>query len=102
MHTYVWVLSHVQYLSGSRYCVTFIDDTTRKTWFYCIRKNYGVFATFKKRKSLVDNEIAKILKCLRSDNGGEYYNKEFDRYCSYHEICREKRVPGIPKENFVL
>jgi hypothetical protein len=30
-----------------------------------------------------------MLKCLRSDNGGEYPNKEFDDYCSYHDIHRE-------------
>jgi hypothetical protein len=34
-----------------------------------------------------------MLKCLRSDNGGEYCNKEFDDYCSYHGIRREKTVP---------
>ena len=32
--------------------VTFIDDATRKTWVYCIRQKYYVFATFKKWKYL--------------------------------------------------
>jgi transposase InsO family protein len=41
------------------------------------------------------------LKCLRSDNGGEYFKKEFDDYCSYHGIRREKIVPGTPQENGV-
>jgi transposase InsO family protein len=41
------------------------------------------------------------LKCLRSDNGGEYYSKEFDDYCSYHGIRREKTVPRTPQENGV-
>jgi hypothetical protein len=41
----------------------------------------------------------KRLKCLRSKNGGEYCSKDFDDYCSYHEICREKTVPGTPQEN---
>jgi len=31
-----------------------------------------VFDTFKKWKSLVENETGKSLKCLRSDNGGDY------------------------------
>jgi hypothetical protein len=42
------------------------------------------------------------LKCLRSDNGGEYCNKEFDDYYSYHGIRREKTVPRTQKENGVL
>jgi hypothetical protein len=43
----------------------------------------------------------KTLKCLRSENGGEYYNKEFDGYYSYQGICREETVSGTPQENGV-
>ena len=41
------------------------------------------------------------MKCLISDNGGEYCNKDFDSYYSYHGIHREKTVPGTPQENGV-
>jgi transposase InsO family protein len=101
VHTYVWGLDHVSSLGGSHYYVTFIDDATRKTWVYCIRQKSDVFDTFKKWKALVENEIGKCLKCLRSDNGGEYCSKEFDDYCSYHGIRREKTVPRTPQENGV-
>ena len=73
-----------------------------KTWVYCIRQKYDVFDTFKKYKALVENETGKRLKCLRSENGGEYYNKEFDDYFSYHGIHREKTILGTPQENGVL
>ena len=72
MHTDVWGPTQVSSLGGSIYYVTCIDDTTRKTWVYCIQKKYDVFNTFKKWKALVENEIGKKLKCLRSDKGGEY------------------------------
>jgi hypothetical protein len=101
VHTDVWGPTQVSSLGGSRYYVTFIDDATRKTWVYCIRQKYDVFDTFKKWKALVENEIGKRLKCLRSENGGEYCSKEFDDYCSYHGIRREKTVPGTPQENGV-
>ena len=42
------------------------------------------------------------MKCLRSDNGGEYCSKEFDSYCSHNGIHREKTVPGTPQENGVI
>jgi hypothetical protein len=51
---------------------------------------------------LVENEIGKRMKCLRSYNGGEYSRKEFDDYYSYHVIRREKAVLGTPQENGVL
>ena len=60
-----------------------------------------MFSSLKKWKDLVENETGKMLKCLRSDNGGEYYSKEFDSYCSHNGIPREKTVPGTPQENGV-
>jgi hypothetical protein len=101
VHTDVWGPTHTSSLGGSHYYVTFIDDATRKTWFYCIRQKYDVFDTFRKWKSLVESETGKSLKCLRSNNGGEYCRMEFDDYCSYHVICREKIVPRTPQENGV-
>ena len=50
---------------------------------------------------MVENETRKIFKCLRSNNGGEYFNKEFDDYCSHHGIRINKIVLGIPQENGV-
>ena len=50
-------------------------------------------------KILVENETGKTLKCLKFDHGGEYCKKEFDSYCSYNGIHREKTFPGTPQEN---
>jgi hypothetical protein len=102
VHTDVWGLAQVSSLGGSHYYFTFIDDATTKTWVYCIRQKSDVFDTFKKWKYLVENETGKRLKCLKSDNGSEYCSKEFDDYCSYHGIHREKIVPRTPQENGVL
>ena len=89
--------AQVQSFVGSHYYVTFIDDATRKIWVYCIRQKFDVFDTFKKWKYLAENEIGKWLKCLRSNNGGEYCSKDFDSYCSHNGIRREEIVPGTPK-----
>jgi hypothetical protein len=75
VHTDVWGLAQVSSLGFSRYYITFINDATRKTWAYCIRQKSNVFDTFKKWKALVENKTGKSLKCLRSDNGGEYCSK---------------------------
>ena len=101
VHTDVWGLGQVKSLGGSRHYATFIDNATRKTWVYYIRKKIDVFVIFKKWKALVENETGKRLKRIRSYNGGEYCNKEFDSYCSYNVIHREKKVPRTPPENGV-
>ncbi|KAH9302162.1 hypothetical protein KI387_013745, partial [Taxus chinensis] len=48
------------------------------------------------------NETGLKLKCLRTDNGGEYCNNEFDDYCSKNGIRRQKTVLGTPQQNGVL
>ena len=102
MHTNIWGPSQVSSLGISNYYPTFINDATRKTWVYCIKKKYDVFDTFKKWKGLVENETWKKLKCLRLDNGGRYYENEFDNYCSYHGIHKAKIVPKHLKKMVCL
>ena len=56
--------------------VTFIDDYSRNTWIYFLKKKSKVFGKFKEFKSLIENHLEKIIKTLRSYNGGEYTSKE--------------------------
>ena len=77
VHTDVWGPAQVSSLGDSNYYVNFIDDATRRTWVYYIKKKSDVLNTFKKWKDLVENETRNKLKCLRSDNGGEHYRNEF-------------------------
>ena len=46
-------------------------------------------------------ETGTKLKCLRSDNGGEYCSKEFESFCSCNGIQRQKTTPRTPQENGV-
>ncbi|CAH9131081.1 unnamed protein product [Cuscuta epithymum] len=88
-------------LGGSRYFVTFIDDASRKVWAYCLKSKDQVFDRFKIFHTMVERETGKKLKCLRSDNGGEYTSREFSAYCAEHGIRHEKSVPRTPQHNSV-
>ena len=86
---------------GNKYFVTFIDDATRRTWVYMLKTKNQVFETFQKFHALVERETDRKLKCLRSDNGGEYTSHEFENYCARHGIRHVKTVPGTPQHNGV-
>ena len=60
------------------YYVSFIDEFSRKTWIYFLGKKYEVFDRFKNFKALVENQIEKGIKVLRTDNGGDFYRNEFE------------------------
>jgi len=68
-----------------------------KTRFIVFEINLMYLILSRNGKILVENETGKRLKCLRSDNGGEYCSKEFDRYYSKNGIRKEKIVPGTPQ-----
>ena len=61
--------------------VTFIDDYFKRCWAYPIKKKLDVFPVFKQYKARVELESGKRIKCLRTDNGGEYTNDESLVFC---------------------
>lgn len=48
---------------------------------------------------MVENQIGKEIKCLLTDNGGEFCSLEFDNFCENHGIWKIKVVPYTPQEN---
>ncbi|GJV43320.1 putative RNA-directed DNA polymerase [Tanacetum coccineum] len=77
VHTDVYGPTSVASIGRSRYYVTFIDDNSRK--------------------DAVENETNLRVKCLKSDNGGEYSSREFIEYCAENGIRMLKTVPETPQ-----
>lgn len=50
----------------------------------------------------MENEIGRMVKCIKSNNSGEYYSRAFDDCCSYNRIRRIMIVPRMPQQNGVL
>ncbi|KAM1487717.1 hypothetical protein ACFX2I_001756 [Malus domestica] len=91
----------VESLGRNKYFVTYIDDASRRVWVYLLKSKDQVFQTFQEFHAMVERETGKPLKCLRSDNGGEYTSHQFREYCVKHGIRHEKTVPGTPQHNGV-
>lgn len=100
IHSDVWESSELS-LGGARYLVSFIDDYSRRCWVYPIKKKSDVFSIFKEFKVLVELESGKRIKCLRTDNGGEYTDGEFLALCKQEGIKRQFTVAYTPQQNGV-
>jgi transposase InsO family protein len=48
---------------------------------------------------MVENEMDSRIKCLRSDNGGEFTSKEFIDYYNNHGIKSQFSVARTPQQN---
>ena len=50
---------------------------------------------------MVETEISLKVKCLKSNNGGEYIDGGFSKYCVAQGIRMEKTIPRTPQQNGV-
>ena len=50
---------------------------------------------------MVETETGLKVKCLRSDNEGEYIDGGLSEYCAIKGIRMEKTIPGTPQQNGV-
>lgn len=86
-------------ISGKRYSLCFIDDYSRKAWVYLLEEKSEAFILFKIFKRKVEMETGKMIKCLRTDRGGEYNSLEFSNYCKEQGIRRQLTTAYTPQQN---
>lgn len=60
--------------------MTLINDNSRNIWLYIVKTNDQPLQKFKIWKAIVENYIGLQVKVLKTDNGLEFHNKEFDDY----------------------
>jgi transposase InsO family protein len=101
IHSDVWGPSPISTLHGIRWFVTFVDDCTRMTWLYVMKHKHDVFNIFQMFHTLIQTQFSAKIRILRSDNGGEYVNQEFNRYFQTHGIVHETTCPQTPQQNGV-
>ncbi|KAL5715795.1 hypothetical protein ACHQM5_017567 [Ranunculus cassubicifolius] len=101
IHSDVWGPSRVLSKGGSRWFVTFIDDFSRRVWLYPMKHKNEVTAIFKMWKTLVEKQTGRVVKYIRSDNGGEYIEDPLKVFCAEQGIGRHFTVKGTPQQNGV-
>uniref|UniRef100_A0AAV1U517 Polyprotein n=1 Tax=Peronospora matthiolae TaxID=2874970 RepID=A0AAV1U517_9STRA len=84
---------------GSRFVVTFIDDYSRYIVAYYIENKSEVTDRFIEYKALMENQLSKKIKCIRTDNGTEYVNRRFSGVCRKSGIMHQTTVPYSPQQN---
>ena len=97
IHSNVWGPSPVPTSSGHGWFVVFVDDYTRMTWLYLLKHKDEVFAVFQSFHTMVQTQFSTKIKILRSDNGGEYVNHQFQAYFNSHGLLHETSCSRTPQ-----
>ena len=66
-----------------------------------MRRKSDTFEKFKEYRALVEKQLGKVIKTLRSDRGGEYLLGEFEDHLKEEGIVSQLIAPGIPQQNDV-
>ena len=84
---------------GNSYFVTFIDDKSRFTAIYFMKRKDEVLSKFKEFEAMAQNITGRKIKYLRSDNGGEYTSNAFVQYLTSKGIQHQFTIPRTPEQN---
>jgi transposase InsO family protein len=102
VHTDLVVPTKTKGLKGEKYFMLLVDDYIRMIGVCFLKNKSEAFENFKIYKEMVENEMDSKIKCLRSDNGGEFTSKEFMDYYRNHGIKRQFFVARTPQWNGVI
>ena len=80
IHSDLWGKAPVESKGGRKYYVTFIDDKTRLTHLYLLKKKSETAKVYKHYEAWVETQMGAKIKVLSSDRGGEYQGDEFVEY----------------------
>ena len=73
IHSDVWGPSQVTSYSSYKCSVSFIDDYTRITWIYLLRKKSEATPSSKTFHKMIQTQFHTKIKVLRTNNGQEYF-----------------------------
>ncbi|KAH9095789.1 hypothetical protein LEN26_017690 [Aphanomyces euteiches] len=86
-------------IGGSVYFGTFICNNSTYCWVYLLRKKSEIFDKFVESHAMVKTQFKANIKRLRSDNGREYQNRNFEDYCKTHGILQHFSPAYTPELN---
>nr|KAJ0207161.1 hypothetical protein LSAT_V11C500238120 [Lactuca sativa] len=85
-------------LGNKKYVVTFIDDASRYCYIYLLHSKDEALEKFKIYKQQVELDKNELIKVLRNDRGGEYYDPN---YFESIGIIHQTTAPYTPQQNGV-
>ena len=101
IHSDIWGPAPVETNKGFRYFASFVDDFSRFTTVYLLKRKSDYATFFEKYCKLMKNKFNRSITIIHSDNGGEYKSKFIQKFCEENGIEQRFTVAGNPEMNGV-
>ncbi|UYV74013.1 hypothetical protein LAZ67_11001828 [Cordylochernes scorpioides] len=86
-------------IGSAKYVLTIVDDFSRKIFVKFLHSKSDTLEIFKEFLESTENLLNKRAKCIRSDNGLEFVNQEFENYLKNKGIIHQKTTIYTPPQN---
>lgn len=80
VHSDLWDTYRVLSNSGVKYFQMLIEDYSLEVWVYFLKSTEEAFSIFVIWKTIIEKQTERKMKCLRTDNGLEFYNHVFNDF----------------------
>ncbi|RVW98281.1 hypothetical protein CK203_034262 [Vitis vinifera] len=84
------------YRLGSRWFVTFVDNHTRVTWVFLMKKKSEVREILENFNNMVQTQFQAKIQVLRTDNAREYYHNILGSYLLENGIVHQSSCIDTP------
>jgi len=85
-------------LYGNKNFLTILDYHTRYSWDHFLKYKDQVYNIFLKWYKRIHNIFNFTIKFIRTDNGTEFVNKDFNNFCPENGIIHQLTVPITPNK----
>lgn len=102
LHCDIWGGYKTASFSGAYYFLTIVDDFSRGVWVYLMKFKSEVSKYLKLFCNMVKTQFGKIVKRIRTDNGGEFQSNEMMSYYMESGILLETSCVHTPQQNGVV
>ncbi|KAH0773730.1 hypothetical protein KY290_010867 [Solanum tuberosum] len=101
IHCDLWGPKPIESSQHMKYYVIFVDNNTRYTSLYPLKKKFEFFEVFLKFQQMVERQFSKPIKIFQCDGGGEFIQTEFVKHLENYAIIRQISCPHTPEQNGV-
>nr|GEU50864.1 uncharacterized mitochondrial protein AtMg00810-like [Tanacetum cinerariifolium] len=99
LHMDLFGPTSISSLNHKWYCLVVTDDFSRFSWTFFLKSKDETSRILRNFITEIENLKDLKVKIIRSDNGGEFRNKEMDEFCSKKGIKREFSNARTPPHN---
>ena len=83
------------------YAFVIVDDFSHFTWVHFLTHKSESSNVFKSFVNKTQNELGTNLIKVRSDEGGEFFNSDFENFCNDFGITHQLSAARTPQQNGV-